>query len=83
MLAFLNLFSNIFSVVSRKIDPIDEVAQSGLNTILSTVGRKINGGEGSQIQSDINIELPKTILNPLSTLGSALQKKVNPKDEIN
>ena len=79
---FLNLFSSISSAASQTINPNEEIAQSSLSTILSTVGRKINGGKGHQSQSDIDIELPKAILNLFGTVGSALQKEVNPTDEL-
>ena len=81
MPAFLNLFSNVLSLASKKADPNDKLAQTFLNgfsTLLSAFGRKFNSG-GSQIQS--NNELPGAVLNLLGNLGSALQKKANPKDD--
>ena len=53
---------------------------NGVRAVLSLIGNEINiGGEG-QIQSDN--ELPRAFFNLLGTLGSALQKKASPKDEV-
>ena len=83
MPAFLNLFSNVLSLASKKADPKDDVAKTffnGFNTILSAFGRQFNSGGGSRIQSDNGF--PGAFLDILGTLGSALQKKASPKDEV-
>ena len=83
---FLNFIRNILSATRKKINVgpnYNELAQSvfdGFDMLLSTLIRKINDGGESQIQSDS--ELPGAILNLLGTVGSALQKKASPEDEV-
>ena len=48
---FLNLFNSILSAASQTIDPNDEVAQSGVSTILSPFGQK------SMVARDIKFSL--------------------------
>jgi hypothetical protein len=81
----LNLFSNVLSHARKNVDPEDDTAKSfldGFNTVLSAFGRKLsNGGGGTQIQSDDN-GLSGVFLNLLGNLGSSLQRKADPKDDV-
>ena len=84
MPTMLNLFSNFLSLARKNVASNDDTAKSvldGFSTLLSAFGRRIsNGGGGSQIQSD-DSRLPGAFLNLLGTVGSALQKKADPKDD--
>ena len=78
--AFLNLFGNVLSAAREKVDPNNQLAGTfldGANKIISLIGRNTGGG---QIQSDS--ELPRALLNLFGNVGSALQKKANPNDEL-
>ena len=81
--AIWKILSNLFSVLSKNIDPDDDASLSFSNhvsTFLSAIGRMINGDGGSQIQSDIDNELLKTVLNFIGGISSDYQKKAKPKD---
>ena len=76
---FKNLLSNVLSVVSKKVNPNNRVANTILNALKSVVGQ-IGGNdeERGEIQSS---EIVKTLLDGFGELLTAVGKKANPKDK--